>query len=214
MYLTFKSRTNDRDISWIESFKSEHYTELISLNKRESINHLKLIWQSATFAFGGKGVIFIVNFLPVWKHSGNSCTKNTDQMSWKDVKPHLESKKKPGLYIFPWRYQWGLHGTENRPFTDTAAILNLLDLRSIMGCPGALAQYFCALFAQKENFKVHFSGKRWSYYISKHSTTIFFSHYNLFLGKLRENLARKARVNTDSSILDRPHAPWASHNTP
>ena len=46
-------------------------------------------------------------------------------------------------------------------FTDTAAILNLLDLRSIMGCPGgALAQYLRALFGQKENFTVYFLGKR------------------------------------------------------
>ena len=45
-------------------------------------------------------------------------------------------------------------------FTDTAAVLNLLDLRSIMGCPGALAQYLRALFGQKENFTVQFSGKR------------------------------------------------------
>ena len=36
------------------------------------------------------------------------------------------------------------------------------------------------------------------YYItSKHGTTIFFSHYNLFLGKHKEKLARKARVNTE-----------------
>ena len=49
---------------------------------------------------------------------------------------------------------------------------------------------------------------------SKHGTTIFLSHYNLFLGKLKEKLARKARVNTDASISDRAHAPWASHNTP
>ena len=45
-------------------------------------------------------------------------------------------------------------------FTDTTAILNLLDLRSIMGYPGALAQYLRALFGQKENFTVYFSGKR------------------------------------------------------
>ena len=32
---------------------------------------------------------------------------------------------------------------------------------------------------------------------SKHGTTMFFSHYNLFLGKLKEKLARKARVNTE-----------------
>ena len=31
----------------------------------------------------------------------------------------------------------------------------------------------------------------------QHGTTIFFSHYYLFLGKLKEKLARKARVNTE-----------------
>ena len=30
-----------------------------------------------------------------------------------------------------------------------------------------------------------------------------------FLGKLKEKLARKARENTDASISDRAHAPWA-----
>ena len=32
---------------------------------------------------------------------------------------------------------------------------------------------------------------------SEHDTTIFFSHYNLFQGKRKEKLARKARVNTE-----------------
>ena len=46
-------------------------------------------------------------------------------------------------------------------FTDTAAILNLFDLRGIMGCPGgALAQYLRPLLGQKENFTVYFAGKR------------------------------------------------------
>ena len=36
---------------------------------------------------------------------------------------------------------------------------------------------------------------------SKHGTTIFFSHYNLFQGKLEEKLARKARVNTKRAGL-------------
>ena len=49
---------------------------------------------------------------------------------------------------------------------------------------------------------------------SKKGTTIFFSHYNLFLGKLKEKLVRKACINTDASTSDRAHAPWASHNTP
>ena len=32
---------------------------------------------------------------------------------------------------------------------------------------------------------------------SKHGTTIFYSHYNLFLGKLKEKLARRPLVNTE-----------------
>ena len=80
-------------------------------------------------------------------------------------------------------------------FTNTAAILNLLDLRSIMGCPGgALAQYLRALFGQKENFTVYFSGKRRSFPI-----TI------LLLGNLKGKLARKGRVNTER-ISHRVHA--------
>ena len=43
---------------------------------------------------------------------------------------------------------------------------------------------------------------------------IFFSRYNLFLGKLKEKLAQKARMNTDASMSDHAHAPWTSHNTP
>ena len=50
-----------------------------------------------------------------------------------------------------------------------------------------------------------FSGKKRTYIswekaiiiTSKQGTTIFSSHYNLFLGKLKEKLARKARVNTE-----------------
>ena len=53
------------------------------------------------------------------------------------------------------------------------------------------------------------------YYIQTWPNDHFF-HYSLFLGKLiyKEQLAQKARVITDASILDHAHAPWASHNTP
>ena len=60
-------------------------------------------------------------------------------------------------------------------FTDTAPILNLLDLRIIKG-GGGVTQYLRTLFGQKENFNVYF-------FTSKRHTTIFCSHYNLFLGK-------------------------------
>ena len=67
-----------------------------------------------------------------------------------------------------------------------AAILNLLDLRSIMGCPGGTRSVF-----------VHNSCTKRELYCAKHGTAIFFSHYDLFLGKLTEKLARKASVNTE-----------------
>ena len=64
----------------------------------------------------------------------------------------------------------------NRPFfTDTAVILNLLHLRSTMGCPGDTRSVYT--LGQKENFAV--SVKRSIEYIchsltSKHASTIFF----------------------------------------
>ena len=72
-------------------------------------------------------------------------------------------------------------------FTDTAAILNSLDLRSIMGCPGGTRSVFTRAF----------SGKKAIIVTSKHGTTIYFSNYNLFIGKLKEKLSRKTRVNTE-----------------
>ena len=69
-------------------------------------------------------------------------------------------------------------------------------------------------------YKSFFGGKRTSMYISREKGDhyyiqkrhnvfffFFFFHYNHFLGKLKEKLARKARVNNDASISDRAHAP-------
>ena len=88
----------------------------------------------------------------------------------------------------------------NRPFTDTAARLNLLDLRSIMGCPGGTRSVSKRAFRTKRELQSIFLGKKAIIITSKDGTTIFFSHYNLFLRKLKKKLARKARVNTDASI--------------
>ena len=73
-------------------------------------------------------------------------------------------------------------------FTDTAAILNLLDLRSIMGCTGALAQYLRALFGQKENFNVYFSTIIITF---KHGTTIFFPITIFFEENVKKNQPKK-----------------------
>ena len=75
-------------------------------------------------------------------------------------------------------------------FTDKAAILNLLDLRSIMGCPGGTRSLFTCTFRAKRELQRIFLGKMAIIITSEDGTTIFFSHYNLFLGKLKEKLAR------------------------
>ena len=81
-------------------------------------------------------------------------------------------------------------------FNDTAAILNLLDLRNIMGCPGGTCSVFMPTFRAKRKFHFIFRSKKMIIILSKNGTTIFFSHYNLFLGKLKEKLALKGLVNT------------------
>ena len=92
-------------------------------------------------------------------------------------------------------------------FTDTAAILNLLDLRSIMGCPGSTRSVFTRTFRAKREPYGIFLGKKKIIITPKQGTTIFFSHYNLFLGKRKEKLARQARVYPLSEYTDRARAP-------
>ena len=69
-------------------------------------------------------------------------------------------------------------------------------------------------FSCKKSTSMYISREKGDDYYIQTQRNDRFSHYNLFLGKLKEQLARKARVNTDASISDRAHAPWASHNTP
>ena len=71
-----------------------------------------------------------------------------------------------------------------------------------------------ARFSGKKRTSLYISREKGDhYYIQTRHNDFFFPIDNLFLGKLKEKLARKARVNTDASISDRAHAPWTSHNT-
>ena len=81
-------------------------------------------------------------------------------------------------------------------FTDMVAILNLLDVRSIMGCPGGHSLSIYSRFWGKRELHCIFLGKRRSLFHPNTDHDLF-SHYNLFLRKLKEKLARKARVNTE-----------------
>ena len=60
-------------------------------------------------------------------------------------------------------------------FTDMVAIFNLLDSRSIVGCPGALARYLRALFDRaKRGLHCIFLGEKAIIITFKHGTTTFF----------------------------------------
>ena len=82
-----------------------------------------------------------------------------------------------------------------------------------MGCTGGTRSVFTRAFQAKRELQCIFLGKKAIIITSKQGTTIYFSLYDLFLGTPREKSACKARVNTDASISDRAHAPWASYNT-
>ena len=83
-----------------------------------------------------------------------------------------------------------------------------------MGCPGGTRSDIYARFSGKKRTSMYISRQKGDHYYIQTRHNDLFSHYNLFLGKLKEKLARKARVNTDASISDRTDAPWASYNTP
>ena len=66
-----------------------------------------------------------------------------------------------------------------------------------MGCPGGTRSVFTRAFRTKRELQCILLGKKAIIITSKHGTTILFSHYDLFLGKLEEKLTLKARVNTE-----------------
>ena len=72
-----------------------------------------------------------------------------------------------------------------------------------MGCPGGIRSVFTRAFRAK----MYTSREKGDHYYIQTRHNDLFSHYNIFLGKRKEKLAQKARVNTVVSISDRPHAP-------
>ena len=66
-----------------------------------------------------------------------------------------------------------------------------------MDVQGALDQYLSALFRQKEDFAVYFSGKRRSLLHPNTANNLFCPLQSFFLGELNEKLAQKVRINTE-----------------
>ena len=82
-----------------------------------------------------------------------------------------------------------LHQVHLKPitdlFNDKAAMLYQFDLRSIMGCPGALARYLRALFDRvKRELHCIFLGEKAIIITFKHGTTSFFFPWRSFSRKL------------------------------
>ena len=76
-------------------------------------------------------------------------------------------------------------------FTDTAAILNLLDLRSIMGCPGGTRLVFTRACRAKRELHCIFLGKEAIIITFKHGTTIIFLITIFLKENLKKNLPEK-----------------------
>ena len=65
------------------------------------------------------------------------------------------------------------------------------------GMPRGHSLSIYARFLGKKRTLLYISGEKSDHYYIQTRHNDFFSHYNLFLGKLKEKLARKARVNTE-----------------
>ena len=81
-----------------------------------------------------------------------------------------------------------------------------------MRCPEGTRSVLARAFRAKREVHLKFFGKKAIIITCKHGTTIFFSHYNLSLGKLKEKLTRKARVYILSKYIGSRSCPWVSHN--
>ena len=66
-----------------------------------------------------------------------------------------------------------------------------------MVCPGGIRSVFTGILWAKRELHFVWLGKKAIIITSKHGTTIFFSHYNLFQGKLEEKWAQKAHIGIE-----------------
>ena len=82
-----------------------------------------------------------------------------------------------------------------------------------MGCPGDTRSVFTWAFREKKRISLYISrGKGDHYYIQTRHNDLYFP-LHLFLEKLEEKLARKARVSNERVYRIVLMPPWASHNT-
>jgi len=66
------------------------------------------------------------------------------------------------------------------------------------------------LSSGKNRASLYISWEKGDHYYIQTWHNDLFSHYNLFKGKLKEKLARKALLNTDTNISERTHLTLSS----
>ena len=77
-----------------------------------------------------------------------------------------------------------------------------------MGCSGWDSLRIYNRFLGKKRTLMYISCEKGDHHCIQTTHNDLFSHYNLFLGKVKEKMTRKARVNTDASTSDRaPNTP-------
>ena len=112
-------------------------------------------------------------------------------------RPQKNNNKKLFKFHCPTTMHTMAHNITIDLFTDMVAILNLLDLRRIMGCPGGHSLSFYMRFLGKKRTSLYISWEKGDYYYIQTWLNDLFYHYNLFLGKLKEKFRRKVCVNTE-----------------
>ena len=86
----------------------------------------------------------------------------------------------------------------NRPFYRYGDHIEFIRFKEYYGIPRGHSLSIYARFSGKKITSMYSSPEKDEHdYIQTRHNDFFFSDYNLFLGKLEEKLARKARVNTE-----------------
>ena len=92
--------------------------------------------------------------------------------------------------------QWALNVRKIDFFYRYGGHIEFIRFKEYYGMPRGHFLSIYTRFSAKKRTSKYISNR---YYIQRRHNDLF-SHYNFFLEKLKEKLARKARVNTDASI--------------
>ena len=86
---------------------------------------------------------------------------------------------------------------KDRPFYRYCGHIEFIKFMEYYGMPRGHSLSIFARFSGKKRTSMYISREKGDHYYIQTRHNDLFSQYNLFLGRLKEKLARKARVNTE-----------------